>query len=64
MWLIDLEMACADMHGCMSDVCIDKIVPIVGGLEFYTSDHNCYRWDRETREITLRMHEGWRKHNV
>lgn len=61
MWLTDLEMACHDMRGCVSDVCIDKITPSVGGIVFHTTDFNNYRWNRETREITLYKDGDWRK---
>jgi hypothetical protein len=49
------------MRGCVSDVCIDKITPSVGGLVFHTTDFNNYRWDRETREISLYKDGDWRK---
>lgn len=61
MWLTDLEMAIADIRGCVSDVCIDKITPCVGGIVFHTTDHNSYRWNREAREITLYVDGDWRK---
>ena len=61
MWLTDLEMAIGDLRGCVNDVCIDKITPSVGGIVFHTTDHNAYRWNKETRGISLYKDGDWRK---
>ena len=61
MWLTDLEMACHDIRGCVSAVCIDKLTPSVDGIVFHTTDFNNYRWCRETREIMLYKDGDWRK---
>lgn len=58
MWLCDLEKAVAEMRPFCSTYVFEKIIPMTGGLAFYTSHWSVVTWSSLTGEILERFEDG------